>query len=190
MSDKNLATYDPEAVAFHRMIERLKLMITNGKKLSDAEAAALAQFAVAEKLDPFSGEVYLLKNESKNEIIGPMVGVKGLRRKAQERLGLDENYMLDFVLVDNPPGVLFAYECRLRDTQSLRKYLDLRVRAEEMFRASGHKTPSDEALKLVGPPPMWVGRGYFYQSEQNDYKDKKYHPQEKAQKRAEAAALK
>ncbi len=191
MAQTGLALSDPNIVEFQYMMDRLKLLIANGRRLSNDEAAALAQFAVAEQLDPFSGECYLLKNETKNEIIGPMVGVKGLRRKAQEALGRDESYFLDFAIIAPPnTGILHAVECRLRDTKTMRQYLEMRKMAEEMFRSSGLPTPSDEAAKMVGPAPVWVGTGYFYSSEQNEYKDKKFHPLEKAKKRAEAMVLK
>src|SRR3972149_4597944 len=110
--DKQLSQYNPELIVLHRMMERLKLMISNGKKLSDAEAAALAQFAVTEGLDPFSGECYLLKNENKNEISGRMVGVRGLRRKARERLGDSESYFVEFKAVAPPTAdILYAFDC-------------------------------------------------------------------------------
>ena len=49
---------------------------------------------------------------------------------------------------------------------------------------------SEEIIETVGRPPVWKGMGFFRASEANDYKDKQYHPEMKAKKRALAEAIK
>lgn len=167
----------------------IKMMITNGVKLNDMEAHTLATFALVNNLNPTTGECYLVKNESKNEVLGPIVGIKGFRRKAQEQLGPDENYFLSYRDENPKDGEDYRVIAELRDTKSMQQYLKIRSNAQRMLKEAGSADPTKDAKEIVGEPPVWIGIGTFLTTERNDYKDKKYHPYRKAKKRAEADAI-
>lgn len=176
------------------MVNQLKLMISNGQRLNSNEAIALANFCVIEGLDPFNQEAHLLKSKD-GKISGCMVGIKGLRRKAQEQLGqIKPNAMfrVEFKLVAPPTDdIEIAIEAYLRDDISLTEYLMNRDKLEKMFRVNGVMSAENiaELKEILGTPPIWKGLGYFYKREHDPYKDTKYPPRARAEKRAEAAAI-
>jgi hypothetical protein len=167
----------------------IKMMITNGVKLNDMEAHTLATFALVNNLNPTTGECYLIKNESKNEVLGPVVGIKGFRRKAQEQLGPDEHYFISYRDMTCEAGEDYRVIAELRDTKSMLKYLKIRSDAQRMLKDAGSADATKDAKEIVGEAPIWVGIGTFLTAERSDYKDKKYHPYRKAKKRAEADAI-
>lgn len=61
--------------------ERLAMMtLPGGKRLSSEERLALAQISVLHNLDPFNGEIWIIPGS------GPMIGIKGLRKKGREQI--------------------------------------------------------------------------------------------------------
>jgi hypothetical protein len=180
MSEKAIVNYQPE---MQEMINRLRGMISNGRKLADDQVLSLAQFAVTERLDPFAGECYLLVDNT-GKTMSVMVGINGIRRKNAEQLGPDNDVMLDFVLIDPQPGARYTYECRLRDSKTTRSW----TRMYKDLHDAG--MPHDTIMEVIGKAPVYIGIGSFYESEKSDYKDVKFNPAEKAKKRAEAAARK
>lgn len=179
---------------YRSLCDRLKMMVVNGQRMSDEEVKALATFATHENLDPFTGECYMMKDYNKGTLIGPAVGIRGLRRKAKEELERQSpgaTYFTNFVY-ENPQDatILWQVRCELRDTASMQIYVKARREAVEMFNTAASPTSLADSEALVGPPPLWYGIGYFLKSESSDYKDRKYNPRAKAEKRAEAEALK
>lgn len=169
---------------------QIKLMISNGVKFSDAEASALAAFAFLNKLNPTTGECWLLKPKDQ-EPMGCMVGIKGLRRKAQQELGKDHQFFVTYQdMQPDDDSIWFQVRATLRDTKTMERYLTMRQQAVTMLKECGSTDPQGEALAIVGPPPVWEGIGRFTRAEVNSYKDKNYHPHNRAEKRAEAEAIK
>lgn len=190
-NSNQLVVKNPKVI---EMVNQLKLMISNGQRLTDNEAIALANFSIIEGLDPFNQEAHLLKSKD-GKISGCMVGIKGLRRKAQEQLGqMKPNAMfrVEFKSIAPPNAdIEIAVEASLRDDLSLTEYLTNRDKLEKMFRVNGVMSAENvaEMKEILGTPPIWKGLGYFYKREHDPYKDGKYPPQARAEKRAEAAAI-
>jgi len=180
ISRQNSLTVDDQQ--FAAMTRQLKLMVTNGKALSDHEAQALGMYAVQENLDPFAQECWYIPG------VGPAIGIKGLRRKAQEQLPPTDYFKVDFrdVSVEQrqlDPDVLYAYEATLRDTKTGARYLELYAKHNNSIKA--------EMLKeILGPTPQWTTIGIFRNSQKDKYKDAMFSPQERAKKRAEALVIK
>ena len=197
--DNQLELTDPKAIALY---EQLRMMISNGKRLTNYEAMVLANFAYVEGLDPLAGECYLLKGKDGN-VAGCMVGISGLRRKAKEKLaesGADASYWVDIKKTDLPSDEYeHAYIAILRDTVTIKKYLELyevadKIVASQQTAADGHVPSVDyrasAVREIVGEMPVVKGYGYFRKDEHNQYTDKKFSPMDRAMKRAEAAAIK
>ena len=100
--------------------KRILTMLPGGAKLQDNERYALAQIAVVHGLDPFNGEVWYIPGR------GPMIGIKGLRKKAREQV--QGNFWIDFrEIIDSDErkrygieaGAL-AFEARLFDSENVR----------------------------------------------------------------------
>lgn len=164
--------------------QQLKLMITNGKKLTPEEVMALANFAYREGLDPLNGECWILKSDSKGTI-GCMVGIKGLRRKASEALGTEDVWYPEFRDITQTydptdEKVLHAYECTIRNTRATARWLTLQNGIDRK------NYTSEQIIEIFGHPPMWKGIGVVHQGE---YMPANYPPTTKAKKRAEAAAI-
>lgn len=170
------------------MYDRLKLMITNGRKLSDAQAAALAQFAAQENLDPFNQECWYIDG------VGPAIGIKGLRRKAQENLESEDpknGHYFDVKFIDvtseyliDEPNLGYAFRAVLRDSRTSSKYLAMMAE----YKAKG--LTKEEIIGVIGNPPTWDGVGFWLKTEKNPNKDRLYRQDERAKKRAEALAIK
>jgi hypothetical protein len=197
--ESQLTLTDPKAIA---MYEQLRMMISNGKRLTNYEAMVLANFAHVEGLDPLAGECYLLKGKDE-KVAGCMVGINGLRRKAKEKLaesGADASYWVDIKKADLPNEEYeYAYVATLRDTVTIKKYLELYEQADKIVAAQtttseGHVPSMDYRARavreIIGEMPLVLGYGYFRKDERNQYTDKKFSPMDRAMKRAEAAAIK
>ena len=78
----------PDKQQLAEVNNRIKVMLPGGAKLSNDERFALAQIAVVHGLDPFNGEVWYIPGR------GPMIGIKGLRKKAREQV--HGNFWIDF----------------------------------------------------------------------------------------------
>ena len=186
--NKDLTVVEEKPVTHERgMFEKLQLMVTNGKKLSQDEAVALAQFSVAEGLDPFNQECFYIPK------VGPVIGIKGLRKKAEQQIktiGPKEYYNITFkdiskdaqsILKD--PEIQFAFIAVLKDTVTFGKYISLEIEAR------AGNIPADRIQEIIGDVPSWEAIGFWKVTEGNQYKDQYFHPIERAKKRAEALVL-
>src|SRR3972149_7643407 len=169
----------PDKQQLKQVDDRIKAMLPGGSKLQPGERFALAQIAVAHGLDPFNGEVWYIPNR------GPMIGIKGLRKKARDQV--QGNFWIDFrEIVDADErrrygievGAL-AFEARLFDTENVMTYCGM---IERMTKAG---IPWDAVKVMLGDKPYTSGIGVLRQSEQT-----KMERVQCAMKRAEADALK
>jgi len=159
--------------------KRILTMLPGGNKLSVNERYALAQIAVAHGLDPFNGEVWYIPNR------GPMIGIKGLRKKAREQV--QGNFWIDFREITDADerkrygieaGAL-AFEARLFDSENVRTYCDIIATMTK----SG--IPWADVKVMIGEKPYTSGIGVLRPTEQT-----KMERVQCAMKRAEADSLK
>jgi len=159
--------------------KRIETMLPGGSKLGINERYALAQIAVAHGLDPFNGEVWYIPGR------GPMIGIKGLRKKAREQV--QGNFWIDFREITDPDerkrysidnGAL-AFEARLFDSENVRTYCDMIA----VMTKSG--IPWSDVKVMIGEKPYTSGVGVLRPTEQT-----KMERVQCAMKRAEADALK
>jgi len=158
---------------------RVQLMAPGAKKLSEEEALALAQGAVAHGLDPFNGEIWYIPGS------GLMAGIKGLRKAAREQL--KGNYWCEFNQITDPdvmaqldiPRDALAFECVLRDSETITAY------SESFKRMNEQNVPIDVILDVLGSRPYTTGYGYVESGEKS-----RMTPIQLARKRAEADAIK
>lgn len=166
------------------MYSRLKYMITNGRKLNNDECAALAQFAVVEGLNPFAQECWYIPR------VGPAIGILGLRKKATQALGNGYTWNVQFRDVTDDyrntedQTVKWAFEATLRDTKSMKDYMEVYEKAKGLFETA------EEIIAAVGRPPIWQAVGIFLEAQADKYKDKFFAQKERAKKRAEALVIK
>lgn len=158
------------------------MMLPGGKHLNNSECLVLAQLAVAHGLDPFNGEIWMLPT-------GPMIGIKGLRKKARQQIsnGKAGNFWCNFRELSNqeerarlliPNGAL-AFECRLMDSETINNY----VSTIKALKEAG--MPWETIESIVGAQPYTSGYGYYKAGENT-----KMSPVQVAMKRAEADAIK
>lgn len=182
------------------MSDRLGLMIQNGKKLQSDERMALAQYSVGNGLNPFIGEAYYMPG------IGPMPGIAGWRKKADEQLEYErkqagkqfarwnaeytdpnDQELASFGKVDQGDIIVKAI---LHDTLSKTDWEDRVLKAMlEIYRA-GIKEGAEAtklARELIGPEPVWTAIGCVRVGE--NFGGDKMSRYERACKRAEKAAL-
>ena len=57
------------------LADRLVKLMPGGQNYTPSEALTLAQIAVAHDLDPFNGEVWLIKNEETGKVYGALIGL-------------------------------------------------------------------------------------------------------------------
>jgi len=159
--------------------KRILTMLPGGAKLQDNERYALAQIAVAHGLDPFNGEVWYIPNR------GPMIGIKGLRKKAREQV--QGNFWIDFREITDADerkrygieaGAL-AFEARLFDSENVRTYCDM------IGAMTKSGIPWSDVKVMIGEKPYTSGIGVLRPTEQT-----KMERVQCAMKRAEADALK
>ena len=215
MSDKALTKPSVTAIWADRgdvreLMQRLKQMMPGGQKLTDGEAASLAQAAIIHGLDPLNGELWWIPGS------GLMAGIKGHRRAAHNQLEQEGggNYWPEFERLDVdeqaalgiPPDAL-AFRCILRDTRTVNHYTE---QIERLMKAIGDW---DIVEGIVGKRPYTSGVGYampttpdptcttckgsgWYRDNNNKnrrcdcYESSKMTQVQLAQKRAEADALK
>jgi hypothetical protein len=177
---------------------RLKNLIVNGKKLSDEECLALAQYSVATDLNPFVGECYFLPS------IGPGPGIAGWRKKAEEMMAFEAEKA-------KIPAAKFWCEY-LKTDEGEAHYIpekgDIAVKAilhDEISRTKWEKrilgyfidlikngVAKDEGWKLAnelaGSEPTWSAVAVVHGSE-NFGPTEKYDRYERCCKRAEKLAI-
>ncbi|MCK9599032.1 MAG: recombinase RecT [Sphaerochaeta sp.] len=195
---------DAELLAKARgFVKRLRFMIVNGKRLTDNEIWALAQYAAATGLDPFSQECYYIPE------VGPAPGIKGWRRKAEEQLEYEAtlafqqdkhftgfNYWLESRPATRQEanfeeGVDIAIYVTLRDNLSNHIWRKSILDTAKELAGIGVKEAYEEAKKLVGPEPVWTGIGIVFGDEifSRNGKPEKFTREERAAKRAEKLAI-
>jgi hypothetical protein len=176
---------DIEALA-----NRIKIMAPGGKKLNTDEAMALSQVSYLTGLNPFIGEIWYIPGN------GPMVGIRGARRYGNEQVknegGIDAFWYPVFTTCSPEEAgapanvdVALAYRCELHDSVSTKQYQKMLTETIKEFREGGAPDPFGEAVKVVGPKPLWVGWGYSVTTESS-----KMNKGALARKRAEADAIK
>ena len=180
MSDKDtrIAPWGQRS-EIREIARRVQLMAPGGKKLSENEALALAQGAVAHGLDPFNGEIWYIPGS------GLMAGVKGLRKAARNQI--DGNFWTEFDQINDPddrnalmiPEGALAFRCILRDTETIMGY----SKAWKDMAENG--IPSEIIPTLIGKRPYVEGVGYLKRGEAT-----RMDPVQCAMKRSEADALK
>ena len=175
--------------SIHSLGLRIKAMIPGGNRLQDTEAMALAQISLVTGMNPFIGELWYIPGK------GPMVGIRGARRVADEAIvkegGSGAYYFLDFIPVSpeeagalETEDVLHAYKAVLRDSVSARTYLEFLASTIKTLKDAGVEDAFGEAKEIMGKKPMWIGYGYSTKGEKT-----KMNKMRAAQKRAEAMAL-
>jgi hypothetical protein len=169
----------PDKQQLQDVNKRILTMLPGGNKLQDNERYALAQIAVVHGLDPFNGEVWYIPGR------GPMIGIKGLRKKAREQV--QGNFWIDFREITDEiersrysidKGAI-AFEARLFDTENVMTYCGM---IERMTKAG---VPWDAIKGMLGEKPYTSGIGVLRATEQT-----KMERVQCAMKRAEADALK
>jgi hypothetical protein len=185
------------------LAQRLKYMIVNGNKLSDNEVFSLAQYAASTGLDPLAQECWYIPTK------GPGPGIAGWRRKAQEQLEYEaqlsgekdpgyiwtsyENAQSGECVFD--PQKDIAYKVILRDSRTQKIWRDSLKETIAMLREAlqgFNATPADfwkvvdEAKKLIGDEPIWIGYGVVFGDENFG---KGFDRHERAKKRGEKLAL-
>ena len=80
--------------------------------------------------------------------------------------------------------VKWAFEATLRDTKSMKDYMEVYEKAKGLFETA------EEIIAAVGSPPIWQAVGIFLEAQADQYKDKFFDQKERAKKRAEALAIK
>jgi hypothetical protein len=162
------------------LANRLRVMMPGGQKYTESEALTLAQIAIAHDLDPFNGEVWLIKDDTSGKVYGALVGIKGHRKHAKRQA----NYWGEFnrvVEVEkyNAPAGSIVYEYLLYDDKTLgshQKLLDSYIK-------SGMKL--SEVIEYLGRPPATIGIGIWSPGDKSKMK-----PVQCAMFRAEKDALK
>lgn len=192
--------------------ERLRTMLPGAQKLSAMELFGLAQASIAHNLDPFNGELWCIPGK------GLMAGIKGHRRAAHrqinEEAGGSGNYYVEFHPLNQDEMTLYkipqralAFRARLHDSQTTRNYVE---NIERLLKAG---MPWEVVEKIMGDQPFNDGIGYAMPDHPDAqcpychgtgfvtnkwgkqvncecYEDSKMTLVQRAQKRAEADALK
>jgi len=159
--------------------KRIAVMLPGGSKLNDNEQYALAQLSLMHSLDPFNGEIWYIPNR------GPMIGIKGLRKKAREQV--KGNFWINFREITDADerkryGIAdraLAFEARLFDSENVRTYCAM---IETMTKAG---IPWSDVKGMIGEQPYTSGIGVLKPEDQT-----KMERVQCAMKRAEADALK
>lgn len=194
MSENSLATI-PSAKAIQAMaaefVPVLRELVTNGRHLTDEQIQGRAIYAALEHLNPIT-EVQTLVDQN-GKTLGHMMGINGYRRKCQEQLDPGDEVSLEFVEIPPermPKNSAYGYECRLRDGTSYKKWQRRLLEVGKAAREAMGVTSIDfkTLIEIVGPAPVFIGIGIFWQDEFNPYKDRNFPPQERAKKRAERNA--
>jgi hypothetical protein len=194
-NDNQLAIWEDVKSNQSALTKRLSSMIINGEKLPPNKVEALVAFAMTNDLNPFNGECYYLPN------IGPIPGIAGWRKKAQEQLNWEAqqagepgaHYWVEYEKATTEeakfdPNKDYAWKVTLQDWISNKKYRQSLYEALDKFsNVKDIDSPYHEAMKFIGHPPVWTGIGVVFSTENfgNDKMDRN----ERAKKRAEKIAI-
>lgn len=182
------------------VINRIRAMIVNGKKLNDSEVFALTSYSLANDLNPFNGEAYFIPGA------GPAPGVSGYRKKSKLALKVEAKeagvrapyYTESYRKITDPEEVGhnpeagdIAYECSIADNVSLQGHADIMTDAMSKLMAAGVEADAayKAALKIAGNPPCWTGIGIVWANENFGNKEM-FSRHERAMKRASKVAIK
>jgi hypothetical protein len=186
---------DKEAV-----IDRIKLMIVNGKRLNSDEVYALTVFSLANDLNPFNGEAYFLPGK------GPTPGIQGFRKKSKMALRIEAKeagvrapfFTEEYELITDPKEAGhdpekgdIAYRCTISDNVSQQGHADIFSDAMAKLIKAGLDVDQayKAAEKIAGSKPVWTGIGIVYGSENFGEKEM-FARHERAMKRAAKLAIK
>lgn len=147
------------------MVHKIMRLTSGGRKLNQTQAAELAVYCYMTDLNPFNNEAYYLPNA------GPIPGVAGVRRKANEYLaitsGPDDRFFVEFR--DALPGEA-AFD---PDVGDIGKHATLRIRSiserwqqnalrifKDLITAGMESELAwDRAERLNGSEPTWTSVG-------------------------------
>lgn len=189
-TERTIAPIYGERTEVREMVDRLRAGLPNASKIPDRGLIALATAALAHDLDPWNGEIYVGYDDKKDETF-LIPGIKGKRKGAKRQL--EQGHFIDprFVIVPEEEWRLYANEkdtynqpierihlCYLRRTDAVAKYIDLLDKAFKVTQSY------EEARKLIGDPPIYMGVGIVRIGEKS-----KMERGALANKRAESEAL-
>lgn len=183
----SLAPYG-ERSEVKELAERIKMMLPGGAHYNDTESLTLAQIGIAHDLDPFNGEVWLIKDNESGKVYGALIGIKGLRKHAKKQAnywGVGNNG--GFFRVTDPrqleaygaPSGALVYEYKFMDEITLEGW----TRQAGKLRKIG--CTLEDITRLLGPAPFTLGVGIYSPGEKTKMK-----PHQVAMYRAEKDALK
>jgi len=184
-------------------VRKLMRLAPGGNRLNTNEATDLAVYSMMNDLNPFNGEAYNLPG------VGPIAGIYGYRRKANEWLaanyGPTERFWCEFTsapmgAADFDPEVGdIAYICTLHDSVSKREWEQSTLGVYMQLRQGDMNAEKawEEAQKFVGAEPTWEAVGVVDHREKFADTDNprpsrqvdKWDRHERAKKRAEKWAI-
>jgi hypothetical protein len=185
-------------------VRKLMKLTPGGQRLTIEQATDLAVYALLNGLNPFNSEAYYLPK------VGPIAGVAGYRRKANEyllaRYGNAARFWCEFEPAD--PGEAdfdsnrgdIAYKCTLHDSETKRLWEGQMIHNITALKKAGmdSKEAVELAREIAGPEPVWTAVGKVdyreqFEGEPNQYRPKgtpdKWDRHERAKKRAEKWAI-
>jgi len=170
-------------------IPLLREMIVNGRRMSDEQIIGRAAFAAQQGLDPISEVNTIVDKEGRT--MSNSMHINGLRRKNQEEVGPGDTIDLEFQ--EYPKDKMqkdwaYAFECRLRDTQSYRNWQKRITDIGRTLKEVIGNVSYQDIISSCGPAPYSSGIGVVYTAELNEWKDRNFNPAERAKKRAETNA--
>lgn len=148
---------------------RILTMLPSARDVGKAGAVALAQVAIAMQLNPFVGEVWAIPQKGGTFTIMP--GIKGIRRKAHEKVEKDNGY--------------YTVDFRRATEEELEGLI---INKGDIPRACDVRVISDKTIRfheVAGGFPKYTGIGLYRKGEPT-----KMLPLQVARKRAESDALK
>ena len=188
------------------MVHKIMRLTSGGRKLNQTQAAELAVYCYMTDLNPFNNEAYYLPNA------GPIPGVAGVRRKANEYLtitsGPDDRFFVEFrdalpgeAAFDSDIGDIGKHDTlRIRSVSERWQQNALRIFKELITAGMESEMAWDRAERLNGSEPVWSSVGIVDHREQfgrepgTKGKDDlgtpdKWDRHERAEKRAEKWAI-
>jgi len=169
--------------------KRIRTLMPGGKDYTENEALMLAQLAIAHNLNPFNGEIWLIKNKKTGELLGAIIGIKGLRKQAKRQCdhwGVGDNGGFRLITDQeelkkyNSTPADTVYEYTLGDDVTQKRWLEGITSLREA------KFDQNDARDMMGQrPPVTRGIGVYKSGEASKMK-----PNQCAMFRAEKDALK
>lgn len=161
------------------LAERIQMMLPGGENYTKPEALTLAQMAVAHGLDPFNGEIWLIKGKD-GRVHGSLVGIKGLRKLAKHQ----SKFWIEFERATDPKEY-GASENSIVHIAILKDKVNLDAWADAVRSFVDLGFDLDQAQKMAGKAPQTVGIGIWEPGDQTKMK-----PVQASMFRAEKDAIK